>query len=148
MADEQETPATIVLIQGPWMRADSWEKWIDRYSRRGYRVIASGTSHLGTGQIVDHCDAIISGLDRPPIVMGHALGVAIAEILLDRGLGAAGVAIDAVAVRGILATSGSADRAPLLHIAGTVVGPGWEEVAGAALRWAIENGTGNARKVP
>jgi len=109
MADEQETPATIVLIQGPWMRADSWEKWIDRYSRRGYRVIASGTSHLGTGQIVDHCDAIISGIDRPPIVL---------------------------------------DRAPLLHIAGTVVGPGWEEVAGAALRWAIENGTGNARKVP
>ena len=59
--------------------------------------------------------------------MGHALGGAIAEILLDRGLGAAGVAIDAVAVRGILATSASADRAPLLHIAGTVVGPGWEE---------------------
>ena len=30
----------------------------------------------------------------------------------------------------------------------TVVGPGWEEVAGAALGWAVENGTGNARKVP
>ena len=33
---------------------------------------------------------------------------------LDRGLGAAGVAIDAVAVSGIFATSGSLDRAILL----------------------------------
>lgn len=49
MAAEQETPDTIVLIQGPWMSADSWEKRIDRYCRRGCRVIAAGTSHLGTG---------------------------------------------------------------------------------------------------
>jgi hypothetical protein len=56
--------------------------------------------------------------------MGHALGGAIAEILYDRGLGAAGAAIDAVAVSGILATSGSIDRAHLLHIAGAIVGPG------------------------
>jgi hypothetical protein len=54
MAEEQQTPDTIVFIQGPWMRTQSWEKWIDRYSRRGYRVIASGTEHVGTGEIVDH----------------------------------------------------------------------------------------------
>ena len=92
------------------------------------------------------------GVDRPLQPAGlprhRALGGAIAEMLLDRGLGAAGVAIDSVAVKGILATSGSADRAPLLHIAGSVVGPGWEEVADRALRWAVENGTANARKVP
>ena len=57
MAEEQQTPDTIVFIQGPWMRTQSWEKWIDRYSRRGYRIIASGTEHVGTGEIVHHCDA-------------------------------------------------------------------------------------------
>jgi hypothetical protein len=67
---------------------------------------------------------------------------------LDRGLGAAGVAIDAVALSGIFATSGSLDRAPLLHIAGAIVGPGREEIADRALPWAVENGTGNARMVP
>ena len=41
-------------------------------------------------------------LGRPPIVMGHSFGGAFTEILLDRGLGAAGVATDAAAVRGIL----------------------------------------------
>jgi hypothetical protein len=55
----------------------------------------SDTEHaLGTGEIVEHHDAIIRRLDRPPIVMGHALGGAVAEILLDRGLGAAGVVIE------------------------------------------------------
>jgi hypothetical protein len=33
--------------------------------------------------------------------MGHSFGGAFTEILLDRGLGAAGVAIDAAAVKGI-----------------------------------------------
>jgi hypothetical protein len=47
-----------------------------------------------------------------------------------------------------LERSGSLDRAPLLDIAGAIVGPGWEEIADRALRWAVENGTGNARMVP
>ncbi len=37
---EQQTPDTIVLINGLRMAALSWERWGDRYSRRGYRVIA------------------------------------------------------------------------------------------------------------
>ena len=41
------------------------------------------------------------GLPSPPIIMGHSFGGAFAEVLLDRGLGAAGVAIDAAAVKGI-----------------------------------------------
>jgi hypothetical protein len=104
--------------RGPLL-GGTWEKWGDRYSRRGYQVIGrswpgmeggidelrrdpSGIEHLGIGEIVDYYDGIIRGLDRPPIVMGHSFGGAFTEILLDRGLGAAGVAIDAAAVRGIL----------------------------------------------
>jgi pimeloyl-ACP methyl ester carboxylesterase len=57
---------------------------------------------LGIEQIVDHYDELIRQLDAPPIIMGHSFGGAFTEILLDRGLGAAGVAIDAAGVRGIL----------------------------------------------
>jgi pimeloyl-ACP methyl ester carboxylesterase len=113
-------PDTIVLIHGLWMTALSWEKWVDRYQARGYRVIAgswpgmegdidalrrdpSGIEHLGFEEIVDHYDSIIRQLDTPPIIMGHSFGGAFTEILLDRGLGAAGVAVDAAAVRGIRA---------------------------------------------
>ena len=34
------TPATIVLIHGLWLTPLSWEHWIDRYTNRGYNVVA------------------------------------------------------------------------------------------------------------
>ncbi len=109
---------TIVLIHGLWMTPLSWEHWIDRYNERGYTVLApawpgmdsdieqlradpSTIENLGIEEIVDHYDAIIRELGAPPIIMGHSFGGAFTEILLDRGLGAAGVAIDAAAVKGI-----------------------------------------------
>jgi pimeloyl-ACP methyl ester carboxylesterase len=114
-----QKPTTVVLIHGLFMTALSWEKWVERYSQKGYQVIAkswpgmdgdieqlrgdpSGVEHLGIGEIVDYYDALIRELDEPPIIIGHSFGGAFTEILLDRGLGAAGVAIDAAAVRGIL----------------------------------------------
>jgi alpha-beta hydrolase superfamily lysophospholipase len=112
------TQPTIVLIHGLWMTPLSWEHWIERYSARGYRVLApawpgmdvgveqlradpNAIEHLGIAEIVDHYDRIVRGLDTPPIIMGHSFGGAFTEILLDRGLGAAGVAIHAAAVKGI-----------------------------------------------
>jgi pimeloyl-ACP methyl ester carboxylesterase len=109
---------TIVLIHGLWMTPLCWEHWIARYEAAGHRVLApawpgmeagvealradsSGVEHLGIEEIVDSYDKIIRELDEPPIIMGHSFGGAFTEILLDRGLGAAGVAIDAAAVKGI-----------------------------------------------
>ncbi len=34
------TASTIVLIHGLWMSPLSWEHWIERYTSRGYRVLA------------------------------------------------------------------------------------------------------------
>src|SRR5260370_17131642 len=56
---------------------------------------------LGSEEIVDSFASVIRALDTPPIIMGHSFGGAFTEVLLDRGLGAAGVAIDAAGVRGI-----------------------------------------------
>jgi pimeloyl-ACP methyl ester carboxylesterase len=117
---DSSRPTTIVLIHGLWMTALSWEHWVERYTSRGFTVIAkswpgmdgdidqlrgdpSAIEHLGIGEIVDHYEATIRGLDRPPIIMGHSFGGAFTQILLDRGLGAAGVAIDSAPVKGLLA---------------------------------------------
>jgi alpha-beta hydrolase superfamily lysophospholipase len=116
--EESNAPDTIVLIHGLWMTPLSWEHWVDRFSARGYEVLTppwpgmdgdveairsdtSAIDGLGVEEIVDHYDAIIRGLATPPIIMGHSFGGAFTEVLLDRGLGAAGVAIDAAAVRGV-----------------------------------------------
>src|SRR5690348_1542730 len=115
---DRDAPDTVVLIHGLFLTAKSWEHWVERYEGRGYRVIArdwpgmegdleelrrdpSDLETLGIAEIVDHYAEIVSDLDRPPIIMGHSFGGAFTEILLDRGLGAAGVAIDAAAVKGI-----------------------------------------------
>ena len=109
----------IVLIHGLWVTALSWEHWIERYTKRGYRVIARGwpgmdvdvetlrrdpasVANLGITEIVDHFDRIVRALEQPPILIGHSFGGLIVEVLLDRGLGAAGVAIDPAPVKGIL----------------------------------------------
>ena len=35
-----QQPHSIVLIHGLWMTALSWEKWVQRYSEKGYRIVA------------------------------------------------------------------------------------------------------------
>jgi len=111
-------PNTVVLVHGLWMTSLSWENWVARYQARGFRVIApswpgmdvdieelrrdpSPVAELGVTEIADHYDAIIRKLDQPPIIMGHSFGGLIPQILLDRGLGAAGVAIHPAPIKGI-----------------------------------------------
>src|SRR5215217_8751126 len=66
------------------------------------RADTSAFDDLGVEAILDHYAAIVSDLPEPPIVMGHSFGGTFTQILLDRGLGAAGVAIDSAAVKGVL----------------------------------------------
>lgn len=117
----------IVLIHGLWMTALCWEHWVERYQRRGFEVIArswpglegdiaalrkdpSGLDHLGIQEIVDFYTGVIGGLDRKPIIMGHSFGALITQILLDDGLGIAGVSIDSAPVKGVLRLPWSALR--------------------------------------
>jgi pimeloyl-ACP methyl ester carboxylesterase len=57
---------------------------------------------LGVQEITDHYADLIRGLGRAPIIMGHSFGGLVTELLLDRGLGAAGVAISPAPVKGVL----------------------------------------------
>lgn len=116
---DSNAPDTVVLIHGLWMTPLSWEHWVKRYSDRGYRVVARAwpgmdvdidelrrkselVAGLAVNDIVEHYERIIRELDRPPIIMGHSFGGLFTQILLDRGLGAAGVAIASAPVKGIL----------------------------------------------
>lgn len=109
---------TIVLIHGLWLTSLSWEHWVGRYSARGYRVLApnwpgmdagieelrqhpSAIARLGVAEVADHYDHLIRDLGHPPVIIGHSVGGLVVQILLDRGLGAAGVAIDPAPARGL-----------------------------------------------
>lgn len=112
------SPDTILLIHGLWLTPRSWEKWIARYESRGYTVMApswpgmeaevdalnrdpSPIARLDVAQVVDHYESIIRGLDGPPIIMGHSFGGTFMQLLVDRGLGAAGVGVASATVKGV-----------------------------------------------
>jgi pimeloyl-ACP methyl ester carboxylesterase len=112
------SPDTIVLIHGLWMTPRSWEHWKERYEGQGYKVLAPAwpglevevealradptpLTKLSGKQVIDNYDRIIRELDSPPIIMGHSLGGAVTQVLLDRGLGAAAVGVAPATVKGI-----------------------------------------------
>ena len=120
-ADSPAAPDTIVLIHGFWVTPRSWERWIPYYEAKGYRVLApaypglevevealnrdpSPIERLTVPQIVDRLEQVVRGLDAPPILMGHSAGGVFVQVLLDRGLGAAGVVIDSAPTEGVLVT--------------------------------------------
>jgi pimeloyl-ACP methyl ester carboxylesterase len=111
-----------------WMTPRSWHNWVDHYADRGYRAIAPGwpgidkdpeeirrdpsaLKGLGIKACIDHYEQIIRGLDRPPIIIGHSFGGLYTQLLLDRGLGAAGVAIGTAPPKGVIALPPSTLRA-------------------------------------
>jgi pimeloyl-ACP methyl ester carboxylesterase len=110
-------PDMIVLVHGFWVTPLSWEKWVERYEGRGYRVLTptypgfegglealrkdpSPIEALTIPSIIEHIGGIIDELERPPIIMGHSAGGVLTQTLLDHGYGAAGVAIDSVPAEG------------------------------------------------
>ena len=110
---------TILLIHGLWVTPSSWAKFKGYYEAHGYNVIAapwpginkdvaamrrdpSGLFGIGIEEVIAHYIKIIRSLPEPPIIMGHSYGGLITQLLIDKGLGAAGVAIDSVPPKGIL----------------------------------------------
>lgn len=111
---------TIMLIHGAWLNAQSWEGFKARYEARGYTVIVPSwplddrspaelraspnpaLARIGINGIINHYDRLIRALPESPILIGHSYGGAFVQHLLDRGLGAAGVAIDPAPTSGVL----------------------------------------------
>jgi pimeloyl-ACP methyl ester carboxylesterase len=109
----------IVLVHGAWLTPRSWENFEQFFKARGHEVLLpewprkadgveaqrrdpSKLAGLGIKEIVDHHDAFIRQLPEPPFIVGHSFGGLFTQILLDRGLGAAGVAMDPGPPKGIL----------------------------------------------
>lgn len=121
---------TVIFIHGAWVTPACWDHFVDFYTKRGYRCLApawprkdktieqlradpSGLAMLGVQEIVDHYDGIVREQPEPPLLIGHSFGGLFVQMLLDRGLGAAGVAIDSAPPRGVFATELSVFRSNL-----------------------------------
>ena len=121
MSTDSTAPDTIVLVHGLWMTPRCWENWIPHYEKQGYRVLApaypgfevdvealradpSRIATLTVPETVAHLEGVIAGVDKPPIIIGHSFGGTLTQLLLDRGHGAAGVAINSAPTEGVRVT--------------------------------------------
>ena len=114
------TTKTALFITGAWMHTSSWDKVRSVFEAASYKTLAPAWPYLegnpadlrtnpdkrlGTltfSKIVDHYARIIDGLDELPVIIGHSMGGLITQLLLDRGYGVAGIAMDPGPIAGAL----------------------------------------------
>ena len=109
----------VVFIHGLWLLPSSWDRWAALFEEAGYTALTPdwpddpGTIEAARAepeilakkslkQIADHTTAIVNGLTKKPVLIGHSTGGLLAEMLAGRGLAAATVAIDPGVFRGVL----------------------------------------------
>jgi pimeloyl-ACP methyl ester carboxylesterase len=109
----------VVFVHGLWLLPSSWDRWAALFEANGFTALTPGwpddpatveeanahpevMAHKTVGQVADHFDEIIRGLDKKPALIGHSFGGLLVQILAGRGLGAATVAIDPAPFRGVL----------------------------------------------
>jgi pimeloyl-ACP methyl ester carboxylesterase len=117
----------VVFIHGLWLLPSSWDNWARLFEENGYAAVTpvwpddpdtveEARANPGVmakktiGQIADHTSEVINRLTKKPAVMGHSTGGLLAQMIADRGLSAATVAIDPGPFRGVLPLPFSALR--------------------------------------
>ena len=138
---------TVLFIHGGWLTPACWGPFVSFFEARGYECLApawpgkdrpvqairtdpSPLAGLGIGEIIDHYARIARALDEPPILIGHSFGGLVVQVLLDRGVGSAGIAIDTAPPKGIFVLEPTA----LLSVGRILLIPfGWRKV----VRWTF-----------
>ncbi|SHL96663.1 alpha/beta hydrolase [Chitinophaga sp. CF418] len=112
---------TILFITGAYVSHACWDKWRLYFEGHGYNTIAppwpckdadavtlrkrhpyKALAAVSMYDIIDHYNAIIRKLPERPILIGHSFGGLFAQVLLNRGVAAAAVAIHAVPPQGVI----------------------------------------------
>ena len=126
---------TILFIHGMYMTPLCWEHWEEYFQAQGYRCHAPGwpgrketaenlrrkhpdmaLGQLRLSDVIEGYELAARCLDETPIVVGHSMGGLIAQLLLQRGLAAAAVAIHSAPPLGVFSTRWSFLRANWPHI--------------------------------
>lgn len=114
-------PKTVVFVTGAFVTNNCWDEWKTYFESKGYSTVApawpfkDGTAaelrarqphdtdlaHLTLNEVIDHYVAIVQSYPEKPIVIGHSLGGLITQIIVNRDLAAAGIAIHSVPPLGV-----------------------------------------------
>ena len=113
-----------------FMTQRCWDGWVAYFENRGYTCSAlpwpgrdlpletlreqhpdPQLGKLTLDEVVDAFDRAIRAMPQAPVIIGHSMGGLVTQILINRGLGAAGVAVDPAPPLGVFPTQWSFLRA-------------------------------------
>jgi len=105
-------PKSIVFITGAFISSNCWQEWKNYFEAKGYKCLAPcwpykdalpedlRNRHPDTeiasnrlSELLDYFSIITNALEEKPILLGHSLGGLIVQLLLQRGFGSVGIAI-------------------------------------------------------
>jgi alpha-beta hydrolase superfamily lysophospholipase len=117
------------------MNSLCWEQWITYCQAKGYRCLAPDwpgrnqpvdvlrknhpdplLGQLTLRRVLEHFADIIKKQDEKPVIIGHSMGGLVVQLLLQRDLAAAGVAIDSAPPMGVFTTKWSFLKSNWPHI--------------------------------
>ncbi|GGM96770.1 alpha/beta hydrolase [Dyadobacter beijingensis] len=112
---------TILFITGAFVSNACWDEWRRYFESRGYHTLAPPWPHKQASaeelrsrhpdpviasnrlaDVVEHYANIAADLPEKPILVGHSIGGLVTQLLLQRQLGEAGIAIHSVPPQGIM----------------------------------------------
>ncbi len=126
---------TIVFIHGMYMIPQCWDNWTSFFEAQGYTCYAPAwpgrdqpleilrqecldpeLSKLTLKKVYWNYRDFIESLPEKPVLIGHSMGGLVVQLLLQRNLGQAGVAIDSAPPQGVLTASWPFLRSNFPHI--------------------------------
>ncbi|MCM3903890.1 MAG: alpha/beta hydrolase [Pyrinomonadaceae bacterium] len=112
---------TVVFVTGAFVSHTGWDEWRSYFESKGYKTMAppwpykdasaaelrarqpndTDLAALTLSEVIDNYAAVVKGLPEKPILIGHSLGGLMTQVLVNRDLAAAGVAIHSVPPLGV-----------------------------------------------
>lgn len=111
----------IVFVTGAFVSNSCWDEWRIYFEGKGYSTVApawpfksgkpadlralqpndTDLAVLTLSQVIDHYISVVKSLPEKPIVIGHSLGGLMTQVICNRDLAAAAVAIHSVPPLGV-----------------------------------------------
>jgi pimeloyl-ACP methyl ester carboxylesterase len=112
----------IVFVTGAFVSHHCWDEWQTYFKSKGYNTVAppwpfkdvdtaeelrnrqpndTDLAHLTLDEVIDSYIKVVQTFPEKPIVIGHSLGGLITQIITNRDMAVAGVAIHSVPTQGV-----------------------------------------------
>lgn len=112
----------VVFVTGAFVSHHCWDEWQTYFQSKGYNTVAppwpfkdadtaeelrnrqpndTDLAHLTLDEVVDSYIKVVESFPEKPIVIGHSLGGLITQIIVNKDLAAAGVAIHSIPPLGV-----------------------------------------------